>query len=50
MNLSPHSKPWVNRFAFHRKNAKDAFVDSAKRLLTNKSFEGFDAEGELAES
>lgn len=41
------SEPWIDRFAFEREDAEDAFVHASQRLSTNESFERLDAQREL---
>jgi len=40
-------KSRVNRLAFHREHAENAFVNATKRFLSDKSLKGFDTKCEL---
>lgn len=42
-------QPWVDRFGLQGEHAEDAFVHAVERFIANESFEGLDAEAELAD-
>src|SRR5580693_4228316 len=44
------SQAWVDRFAFEGQDTEDALVDPVERFADDEPLEGFDAEGELAQS
>jgi hypothetical protein len=43
-------QPGINRLAFERQDAEDAFVNAPQGLLLDELFEPFDAQRELSES
>jgi len=40
----------IDRFGFEGQDTEDAFVDTAEGFVAHEAFEGFDAQGEFAQS
>jgi len=43
------SEPWIDRFAFHGQDCKDALVDAAQRFTPHESLKGLHSQRELAQ-
>ena len=49
-NRALHSETRIDGFGFQGQDAEDAFVDASEGFIADETFEGFDAQGEFAQS